>query len=231
MHPGLVAISNLWQCDAASDRLRAEHARLTAAVQEADRALAAARARLAELAAALAGAKETSRGIARELEGYVAKRDRTRAMLADGSAPDWGTAERQLQQLEKIIDGLETRSLEQMEGEERIVADQVAAGGVLSGSEARLRSAKEALAARDGAIRAELAEVLARKQAAEPAVPMDYRGAYAELRRRKRSAIINVLDDGTCSSCGANLPRQRVNDTRLDRGVHACVGCGGWILP
>lgn len=60
---------------------------------------------------------------------------------------------------------------------------------------------------------------------------MDYRGAYAELRRRKRSAIINVLDDGTCSSCGANLPRQRVNDTRLDRGVHACVGCGGWILP
>lgn len=231
MHPDLVAISNVWQADSAIDRLKAEHEGLTAASAKAAEARARAEAERDAARAALDAVVKAERENGRELDSYVQKRDTTRRMIDQGTAPDYAAAERQLAQCTAKVDELETSGLELLDGLDAARATLAAAEKALAAADEEAKAAKAALAARDPGIRTEMAAAIPRREAAWAELPNDYRGPYGELRRRKRVALVNVEEGGSCAVCHMRIAPQKVNEVRLARGVHTCPGCGGFVLP
>ena len=129
-----------------------------------------------------------------------------------------------------IIDELETKGLELLdvlEAAERTLKTTVKAQGE---AEKVLADAKAALAARDGAIRTELAALTKPRAAAWAELPPDYHAPYQELRRRKRRALVNTVD-GVCTQCSMKVPAQKLNEIQLGRAVHTCPGCQAYVLP
>lgn len=230
MHPELVAISNVWQADVVVDGLRAEHERLVAVTTAAIQAHKDATVARDAAKAALDALKVTERANNRELDSYVQKRNTTKLMLDDGSAPDYGAAERQLANCIAKVDELETIGLDLLDSVEAATAVLAAAEKALAESIAAESDARKALGARDAPLRVELTAALAAREAQWKHLPNDYHVPYNELRRRKRPALVNVQDN-TCVVCHMRVAPQKLNEVQLDRAVHACVGCGGYLLP
>lgn len=230
LHPDLVAISNLWQADVRVDALRGEHEQLVAAATAAIQANKDAVAARDAAKAALDAVKVDEHANTRELDGYAQKRDTTKRMIDEGTAPDYAAAERQLANCIAKVDELETIGLGLLDRIEAATAALTAAEEVRRGAEGAEREARAALAARDGSLRVELKAALATREGAWKELPGDYQIPYTELRRRKRVALVNVVD-GTCAACHMRVPPQKLNEVQLQRAVHTCVGCGGYLLP
>lgn len=230
LHPDLVAISNVWQPDAAMDALRAEHEALSSAVKRAIEAKAAANAAQLAAQAAVDQLRTEQRANTRDLEEYVQKRKSTQKMINEGTAPDYAAAERQLAKCSEIVDQLETAALELMEREDTTRAALLAAEEAVTTTTRTLAEARAALASRDAPIRAELAALLPRRDAALAELHPDLRAPYAELRRKKKRALVNTVD-GVCQNCQMRVPANKVNEVALGRALHVCPGCNGWLLP
>jgi predicted nucleic acid-binding Zn-ribbon protein len=230
LHPDLVAISNVWQPDAAIDALKAEHEGLSAAVKKAIEAKGSAEAAKAAAQAAVDTLRTETRANTRELEEYVAKRTSTERMINDGSAPDYAAAERQLAKCSEIVDQLETRALELMETEDSARAALAAATDAVAQATHTLDEARAALGTRDAPLRAELAALLPRKEAAWAQLHHDLRAPYSELRRKKRRVLVNTVE-GVCQTCQMRVPANKVNEVALGKALHVCPGCGGYLLP
>lgn len=230
MYPDLVLVSNLYAVDRKQDRLRHEHEQLVGAVQRAQKEVADTTARCVAAAAALGKAKDGDRANARELDGYVQKRDTTKKLLDSGAAPNYEAAVKQYDSCVRIVDELETKALEWMDAVEAANAEDRAAKEALAKAEAGLKEARAALGARDAPIRKELTELLAEREGHAAALPAELRTPYQELRRKKRPVLVNVVE-GSCSSCQQRVPPQRLIETQLNKALHTCPGCGGYLLP
>lgn len=230
MHPDLVAVSNVWQVDSSLDRLRAEHEGLTGAVARATEARARAEKTRDEARAALDALVKSDRENGRELDSYVQKRDATRRMIDGGTAPDYAAAERQLAQCAAKVDELETSGLEILERIDGAKATLAAAEKALAKADEELRDARGALTARDAPIRAEMAALAPKREAAWAELPHVLRDPYADLRRRKRPVLVNVVE-GSCSVCHMRVPPQKAIEVQLGRATHTCVGCQAFLLP
>ncbi len=230
MHPDLVAISNLWQLDHQNDLLREEHERLASAVRTAASVLKAAEASVAAATAERDRITTATRTNDRELADYADKRDRTRKMIDTGTAPDYAAAERQLAQVLEIVDRLETAALELLDATEGAARTLLDARKEQERATTALAEAREALGARDAPIRAELTELIARRPPLAEEVRGELRSTYAQLRQRKRPALVNTVEN-MCQTCQTRIPTQRVVETTLARAIHNCPGCGAWLLP
>jgi predicted nucleic acid-binding Zn-ribbon protein len=229
MHPDLTLISNLWQCDAAIDRLKAELEGLNQDVAGTLRQQEGLEKQLNTLQDSLASHKATERDRTRELEDYQSRKAKTQALL-DSGTPNYASAERQLAQCNSIIDGLETELLGLMDAIE-------STEGLKSSAEKSLQKTREAAsiaaqkkAEREPLIRAEYAEIVPKREAALKTFPAQWAGHYQELRRKKRPALVNVEEEA-CVTCSIKVPAQRIVETRLARAVHYCPGCQGFLLP
>lgn len=230
MHADLVAISNLWHIDSANDRLRAEHDALTTAIRSADAALKEAEAAATASVAHRESVRQATRKNDRELADYVDRRDRTRAMIDGGSAPDYEAAERQLAQSLEIVDRLESAALDLMEATEAADRGSLEARKTVERSQVALSTGREALAARDASIRSELTKLIAERLPVADLLPIEFRAQYAQQRQRKKSALVNT-DGNVCKTCQTIIPTQRLLETAIFRAAHVCPGCGGWLLP
>lgn len=230
MHPDLVAISNLWQADVRVDTLRAEHEHLVSTVTGAIQAHKDTLAARDAAKAALDAAKGEERVNNRELDSYAQKRDATKRMLDDGSAPNYAAAERQLANCIALVDELETKGLDLLDRVDAATTALAAAEKALVDAVAAERAARQALAARDAPLRVELTDALQVREGAWAELPFDYQTPYSELRRRKRVALVNV-EEGTCTVCHMRVAPQKLNEVQMKRAVHTCVGCGGYLLP
>lgn len=230
MHPDLVLISNVWSCDSTIDRLKAEYEALVNANTSTASNLATLEKKLAENTTLLETLRGEERKKTRELEDYQQRKASTQRMLDTGSSPNYAASERQLAQTIEIIDGLETSLLELMEKREAAEKEQKALSKErIQATEAR-EKAQKAKVDREPSLRAEMAEVLPRREAAWKVMGNDYRGNYEELRRKKRQALVNVVED-LCQSCSMVVPPQWIVETRMLRAVHTCPGCHGFLLP
>jgi predicted nucleic acid-binding Zn-ribbon protein len=214
----------------AADRLRAEHEALSAAVGAATKAAEVGKVELAAAGEAKEAVRKEERASARNLDEYAQKRDATRQMIDTGTAQDYDAAQRQLENCLRLVDELETKGLELLDRLDAAEAAQQRASRTLAEAEAVLVEARARLAARDTPIRAELAQALQDREAAWGAVRPEHRGPYNDLRRRKRRALVNTLD-GNCAQCAMRIPPQRIVEVQLDRAVHTCPGCQGFVLP
>lgn len=230
MHPDLVAISNVWQRDAAADQLRSELERLKDAVARATAELAAARAADEAAKARLAELKVEERKLGRELDEYVQKRRQTQALIDEGKAPDYDAAQRQVERCAKLIDELEDKGLANLEATEVAGAAAAQAAKALTKAQEGLAEAQAALGAREPGLLTELAAETKARDAAWAELRAEYRGPYSDLRRRKRRVLVNVAE-GTCAQCHMRVPPQRMVEVQTSRAVHTCPGCQGYLLP
>jgi len=230
MHADLVALSNVWQSDVTIDTLKAEHEGLSAALKSAVEDKAGAEQARTQAKAALDAVHGRQRATNRELDEYTGKREATRRMIDGGTAPDYDAATRQLARCTEIVDQLETRALEELEEEDAAKATLAAAEEAVATTTRRQDEARAALGARDAPLRTELAATLPKRELAWSALPADLRAPYTELRRKRRRALVNTVD-GICQSCSMRVPANKVNEVALHKAVHACPGCGGFLLP
>ena len=230
MHPELVAISNLWRADSTIDRLKAEHEGLRVAQAAAAASSTTAVAAKEAARAALETLRTEERATHRELDTYITKREETRRMIDQGTAPDYFAAERQLAKCTALIDELETRALEFMERADAVAATLARHAEEVTTAAVATVAAKSALAARDASLRTEMAATLAARTEALAALPPDLRSPYEQLRQRKRPALVNVVD-GTCQTCHTKVQLQRIVEVATSRANHICPGCHGWLLP
>lgn len=230
MHPDLAAISNLWQADVRVDTLRAEHEHLVATVTVAIQAHKDAVAARDAAKVALDTVKGAERVNNRELDSYAQKRDATRRMIDDGSAPQYAIAERQLANCVTLVDELETKGLDLLDGVDKATLALAEAEKARVDAEAAERAARKALGARDASLRVDLAAALQARDLVWKELPPDYQDPYSDLRRRKRVALVNV-EEGSCAVCHMRVAPQKLNEVQMKRAVHTCVGCGGYLLP
>ncbi len=230
MHPELVAISNVWQADVQVDTLKGEHDALTAAVAQLAQAHTDAVAARDAAKAGLEATKTRERHNNRELDSYVQRRNATRLMINDGSAPDYAAAERQLANCIALVDELETKGLDLLDALEARTAGLKASEEARDKADSAEKDAREALSARDASLRVELGAALRKREGVWAEMPVDHRNHYADLRRKKRIALVNV-EEGSCVVCHMRVPPQKANEVQMKRAVHTCVGCGGYVLP
>lgn len=230
MHPDLVAISNLYAVDKTQDHLRHEHEQLVSTVQHEQKALADNKAAKESADAELAAAQKADRENTRELEGYIQKRDNTKRLMDSGASPNYEASLKQYEACAHIVDDLETKSLELMDRVESAQKAAAAAAASLVKTEKALADARAALGARDAPIRTELTAVLADREPLFKLLQPDVKPQYMELRRKKRPVLVNTVE-GTCSTCHTRVPQQRIIEVQLDRALHTCPGCGGFLLP
>jgi predicted nucleic acid-binding Zn-ribbon protein len=230
LHPDLVAISNLWQADVQVDTLRAEHEHLVSVATAAIKAHKDAVAARDAAKAALEATKTEDRANNRELDSYVQKRDTTKRMIDEGTAPDYAAAERQLARCRELVDDLETKGLELLDRLEAATKTLAEAEKARVKAEDDEREARKALGARDASLRVELTAALKVREAAWAELPPDYHVPYTALRQKKRIALVNVVE-GSCSVCHMRVAPQKANEVQMKRAVHTCVGCGGYLLP
>ncbi len=230
MHPTLVLISNLWQCDASIDRLKAEFDSLIGGLNRATAELAELDKKLEAVKTRAAAYSKEEREKTRESEELQERRKNTQRMIDTGTSPNYAASERQLAQIAGLLDGLDTRLLELMDLQETAAKEKKE----LEKEREKVAATREQLAAarsvREAPLRAEMTTWLAKKELAAKEFPREWNGHYEELRRKRRPALVNVVD-GICSSCQMLVTPQRVVETMMGRAVHVCPGCQGFLLP
>ncbi|MFH1468728.1 MAG: hypothetical protein ABIO70_30340 [Pseudomonadota bacterium] len=230
MNEDLAAILALWKNVHAAERLTAERAsfkeraRLAAEAREqAEAARQAARAALDVLLA-------EERAVMRRLDSYQKRIETTRAMIEDGTAPDYRLADQQLRSCIEIADGLETQALvlmEQRDEAETRLAEAAAA------AEKAVRQADDldhTATARGPVIAGELKALDAARPELESLVPAPLLASFRGLRQRGRSAV-SPLKDSACSICNYGAPQQVVLEIKNAVRVHQCRNCQRFLLP
>jgi predicted nucleic acid-binding Zn-ribbon protein len=230
MHPSLVLISNLWQCDASIDRLKAEFDSLVGSLNRATAELAELDKKLEALHTRITASTKEEREKNRESEELQERRKNTQRMIDTGTTPNYAASERQLAQIAGLLDTLDTRLLELMDIQEAAAKEKKE----LEKERDKVAATREQLAAaraqREAPLRAEMAVQLAKREVAAKEFPREWNGHYEELRRKRRPALVNVVE-GICSSCSMLVTPQRVVETMMGRAVHVCPGCQGFLLP
>jgi predicted nucleic acid-binding Zn-ribbon protein len=229
MHDDLVLISNLYQADVAADRARAALAGLEKAEADANAERDACTRELAAQHASFAALQDQARVNEQDLARWTETRATTQRRL-DTGPPDWVTAERQLSAAVARIDTLETEGLALLDAIDAAQAAVTRAQRALQAAEATLTDRSHARTAQSPALEAARDAALARRAEAAEALPLAYRGTYADLRRRRKPALVNVVD-GQCSACAMRVPPQRMVETQTDAAVHTCPGCTAYLLP
>jgi predicted nucleic acid-binding Zn-ribbon protein len=222
---------------------------LLARLNEADLALDATKARLAEIVEAarrpaelaraeeaLAGAeKEVARlrGEQAEVEKAQAEAEariaRIEAQLYDGKTTrsrELENSQRDLAQHRQQKAAVEDRLLELMVALEGATAALQAAQG-------QVRRLTEEWTARQAGLRAEYARLKARlpgeqarAAAARDAVPAGFLRTYDHLRPRHAGRAVAELDGDTCSACRVQAPPSKLDPARFSDELVYCGNCG-----
>ena len=225
--------------DTAADSLR--HRRATLPERE---VLIKAEAEITELAPILADARGRRDLVARdvsrledEASSTAAKAKEVEKTMYSGSISsprELQAMQADVEQLERHRSSLEDRELELMERQETLDAEVAELEGRDAAARASSQRARDDLAAKEGAIDAELeAELAARTAAAEP-LPADLITLYERCRAQAKGIGAARLLGNTCQGCRLTIPASEVDRIRRhangDTVIH-CDNCGAILVP
>jgi predicted nucleic acid-binding Zn-ribbon protein len=231
LHPDLALIIDLWEVDHATDQAHVRARELKTGVDQALKLIGD----IAEAQEALkierSALKTKEAGFQRELDRYVIRRDRSKELLKGGSALDFVSVSKQLQQCADKVDELELEVLDCMETSEQqsqratgLDADAVAAEAAHTGARARWFE-------EGGLLRVELEELAASRVLKWASLPKDLHSHYSDLRRRKKDVVVPIAG-GNCSACLITVNAQVSVDLHGGRRLHTCRGCHRYLtLP
>lgn len=168
------------------------------------------------------------RELSREVESYEARRRSANQVLERGIG-DADAAERQIAQVTEKLDDLETEQLEGMERDEQLASQLAQAEKDAAEAEAFEKAERATHDERMKKLADRWAEILPLRKATLAEMDSLTADRYEGLVSRKGRAIADVVA-GSCSACQMVVRQQHIADLQRDL-MHACGGCGRWLLP
>ena len=230
MHADLVLIVRLWQLDSEIDEARGQAAALKTAVERVDQSIESMGQQLAGLAERKAAVMVEETDVGRELEKYIQRTARTRALMDGHQAVDFTTVEKQLEQCREHVSRLEDALLEILARLESTASEQADVEQAL----ALARSERAALYAqwveRGREIRTELEAIWPRRLAAAGELNRDLANRYRGFRDKGIAPVAHASGK-VCGACHVVIQDQMRLEVTSGRRIHTCRGCGRWLLP
>lgn len=227
---GLDRLLELQELDLAIDRLEHRRERLESGrdVAEARAAMEEAESRLGELRLALDAAAREQRRLETELDSMERKAAAEERRLYDGSIANV----KELEALQHEIASLKERKarveddlLEVMERREELAARLPSAESEVGQARARVEALERDGAAELERVRAELAELRARRDALTPALDPELLELYEDLRGKKDGVGAAALVDGVCQACHEKLSARELDRLKHAEDIGRCEHC------
>ncbi len=213
--------------DRDQQRYTTDAERLRSALKEAEEAVTAAGARVAEAEATFEANRAEERNTQRRLDELKAKHASAMRVLETGIG-NAEAAERQRVSCAELLDQAETSMLETLEAQDAARAKVEAAKAELARVRAVLATANTELPPRITELSASAARVQAELEGALAELPSDLRTRYRGLREKGRWPVARVRE-GSCDACRMTVPSQ--SQLELKRGkLVSCHGCHRWLL-
>ncbi len=230
MHPELSSIVQLWRHDSTVDRAKSDASELKSAVQQIDESIAA----MAEEMIAVSGARDAlavKQGeVQRELDRYIVRKNRSKELLKGGHSLDFGTVQKQLEQCSVKVDELEMAVLELMEEKEAHAARLQALNDDTDSAKQSREAAYERWVQEGRRLRTEIETIWPIRQSAANELTRDQLIRYEDFRKRGTIPVA-AIDGKTCSGCFVVVANHLRMEVRNSKRLHACRGCGRWLLP
>lgn len=224
----VLLLARLNEADLALDAAKARLAEIAAALHE-PAALIAARQAHAEAESELTRCRETQRDLESAQADTDMKTNRTEQKLYSGqirNPRELEDAERDLQQQRNQRAHIEERLLEALLATEtaaRLHADRLAELTRLSGA---WEETQAVLRSKQVQLRTRLPALQARQAAARQAVPPGLFPIYDNLRPRKGGRAVAELDDEICSACCVAVPASKLAAALEGDELVYCGNCG-----
>jgi uncharacterized protein len=197
-------------------------------LDDAEARVAALRAKLDEITAKLERSEVEQRTLERDIDTLTARRDAERARLYDGSV----TNQREMSSVEAEIESTERRRQEHeedlltvLERVEELESRQATLGADLDAAD---REVEAALAARDGAAKATLAELPEARAARDrraSALPPELLQRYVTAAARGGGTGVGELTGLACSACRIEMSMADVDELYRGPSLTTCPQC------
>ena len=230
MHPDLVLIVNLWDLDQQVDEAKDRAAALKAEVTNTQERIGAMTAQMEQLGEQVVGILEKEAGVQAELDKYIMRTQRTRALLDGHKAVDFMTVEKQLAQCQERVSALEDELLELMTARETLQEESNECEVRRGQLSTKKDQAHERWVAEGQEIRAHLEQVWPNRQAAAELLNRELAKRYTGFRQRTLVPVTTVQNK-FCRACNVSVQDQMRLEVQAGRRIHTCRGCGRWLLP
>jgi len=152
-------------------------------------------------------------------------------MLKAGSALDYLTVEKQLDQCSEKVDELELQVMDCMERQEEMSAQESALDVDTETAASDHQAARDRWTEEGQVLRTDLAALSASRTEKWATFPRDLCTHYTDLRRRSGPVVVPIIG-GNCSGCQITINPQASVDLACGRRVHTCRGCRRYLrLP
>lgn len=216
------------EADLALDAAKARLAEIAVALRE-PATLAAARAALAEAERELERCRREQRELEQAQAAVRAEVARTEQSLYSGqirNPRELENAERDLQQHRHQQAAIEDRLLEAMVATEAVAERHAACQAELSRLSAAWEQTQAALRQEQAQLKARLPALQARQATARQAAPPELLPLYDSLRARKGGRAVAEVDGDTCSACSVAVPPSKLAAALEGEELVYCGNCG-----
>jgi predicted nucleic acid-binding Zn-ribbon protein len=224
MHEELFVIRDLNHIDGEIETARGALAKMIADVRATTDAINAAKKAIVETTASLDAVKEEERKLNRRMEEYILRRDRTKKLIDAGQAPDFLSAQRQLEQCAAIVDDLEVEVLEQMEHRETLEAQIATTEAQVVALREQDNRGRGAYTETSPGLKAEIAALTERRPALLDRLNPDYRRVYGDHHKAGRRALTHI-NYPVCAACHLEAPAQIIIEVEQGKRIRRCRGC------
>ena len=184
--------------------------------------------RVQELEAQAKQAKAAEHEAQRSLKRYQDRKASAQRAL-DTGVGDYEATMRQLDEVGKILDDLETTILEQMETQDSLQHAIAQAKDLVAQREIKLQEADAEKPERIATLEAQRAALQAERSSQMSALPSDLAERYEAFRVRGRRAVAYIVDKA-CNACNRDLMPQQFIELGRDRLI-TCRNCKRWLAP
>lgn len=222
--------ADLWrlqEIDTALDAARASLDDARERIGETDE-LRDARARVEDLARALAAASSTQHDIEVEADDLKAKVAPLEEKLYGGSIrnpKELSDLQADIDQIKRHISAVEDRDLEALGALEEVEAQAASARAALAELESAWQAEQSELTERSERLAADIVRLEEDRREQAARVGPDLLGRYEHIRRTHQGRGVAKLDRNVCQGCRISLPVSLVNRARAGNAVVQCPNC------
>jgi len=194
--------------------------------QQARDDLDSARERVGDLQAQVKEAKRLEHEAQRSAKRYTDRRDSAQRAI-DGGMGDYDANMRQIEEVGRILDDLETSILEQMEVQDSLEHAIDQAQALVQQREQELAEADATKAELVAELEDKRAALLEHRAAEMAKLPAELTERYEAFRARGRRAVAYIVDKA-CNACNRDLMPQQFIELQRERLI-TCRNCKRWL--
>jgi predicted nucleic acid-binding Zn-ribbon protein len=215
-----------------------EAARLRAALTQHPAEKKAAEARLAEERAAVevnrttvSASQKQRRELERQADAFTVEEKKFQGQLANVKKnEEYQALLHEIEMVKAKRSDLETQVLEQLETEERLVAERPALEAALAKAETEVREKIAKIEALEAEARRALEAIDSRRAAELRELEAPTKSRYERIHSSRQGQAVVAVDKNACGGCYRALPPQALQEARKRDRLMTCEGCGRLLI-